>query len=319
MKGIIESDWLWATHIRFLNDYTEFRRAFTDKYLEALIGTFRASMRRDIDNTAAKVIDGMLSQRNHLPILKIIEDPGTRNDTFVSSFTSSLNDGFDPGDRLSQWRGYSRSSQGFSLGFNRELLEKQIAVDNAAVKGSLVECIYEDTGPDIPFFQEMGRNAALRFNKLWVSGDAVPDSYQTITPAATKDYKKANWYFLRALSKATAQFFTNAARIKHNGFREEREWRIVVQASNDALSRVTKTRNGPFGATPYIEIPLDLAKPDSSPLRRVVVGPCNNKSDIKHWVEELLESHSLRVKRGRAVDIDRCVEVCTSTIPYRPA
>jgi hypothetical protein len=317
LQGIIKSDRIWATDIRFLNDYTEFQRAFTDKYLEALIEAFRASMRKDIDRMAATVIDGLLAKRNHATILKIIEDPGAIHDTFVCSFTSSLHDGFDPGDRLSQWRGYSHSSQGFSLGFDRELLKKQIAIDKPLVKASVVECIYEDTGPDVRFFEEMGGNAALRFNDLWVSGEAIP--YRTVNPAATEDYNKANSYFLSALSKATAEFFTNAARIKHNGFREEREWRIVVQASNEALIRkgVTKTRKGPFGETPYIEVPLDLAKPDSSPLRRVVVGPGDNKDEMKDWVRQLLEAHSLRVKRDPATDIEKGVDVCISTIPYR--
>jgi hypothetical protein len=321
LRGIIASDQIWATHIRFLNDYTEFRRAFTDKYLKALIEAFRASMRKGIDQTAAMVIDGLLAERNRTSILKIIENSGAINDTFVCSFTSSLHDGFDPGDRLSQWRGYSHSSQGFSLGFDRELLEKQIAIDNAVVKASVVECIYEDTGPDVALFREMGRDAALRFNNLWVSGEAVPDSFRTINPAPTEEYKKANYYFLRALSKATAEFFTKAARIKDNGFREEREWRIVVQASNEAFMRkgVTKTRKGPFGETPYIEIPLDLASSESSLLRRVVVGPGNNKGEMKRWVEQVLEWHGLRVKGDGAADIDDGVEVSTSTIPYRPA
>jgi hypothetical protein len=318
-RGIIESDRIWATDIRFLNDYTEFRRAFTDKYLEALVGAFRAAMRKDIDQDAAEVIDGVLAKRNHANILKIIEASGERNDTFVCSFTSTLQDGFDPGDRLSQWRGYSHSSQGLSLGFDRELLAKQIAIDNPVVKASVVECMYEDTGPDRTFFQEMGRTAALRFNNLWTSGDAVPDSYQTADPAATEDYKKAGYYFLRAQSKATAEFFTNAARIKHYGFREEREWRIVVQASNQALTRkgVIRSRTGPFGNTPYIEVPLDLAKAGSSSLRRVVVGPGNDKVDVKQSVEQLLEAKGLRVKRDGAVNIGDGVEVSVSTILYR--
>jgi hypothetical protein len=277
-------------------------------------------MRTDIDQTAASVIDGVLAKRNYTNIFKIIEGSGETTDTFVCSFTSTLQDGFDPGDRLSQWRGYSNSTQGFSLGFDRALLEKQIAIDKPVVKASVVECIYEDTGPDLSFFQEMGSNAAVRFNDLRLSGEAVPDSYQTVNPAATEEYKKAGYYFLRALSKATAEFFTNAARIKHYGFREEREWRIVVQASNEALTRngVTKLREGPFGETSYIEVPLDLAKP-ASPLRRVVVGPGNNKDDGKGWVKQLLEAKGVRTKSSEAAGIDDGVELSISTIPYRSA
>jgi hypothetical protein len=75
---------------------------------------------RDIDNVAASVIEGVLAKRSHAGILEIIVGSAARNEIFVCSFTSSLQDGFDPGDRMSQWRGYSHSSQGFSLGFEKE-------------------------------------------------------------------------------------------------------------------------------------------------------------------------------------------------------
>jgi hypothetical protein len=318
LQGIIESDRIWATHIRFLNDYTEFRQAFRDKYVEALADAFLDGMRKDIDDNAKVVIKRVLA--NHAGILETIEGSTARNDTFVCSFTSSLQNGFDPGDRLSQWRGYSHSSQGFSLGFEKEALQKQVAIDEQEGKASVLECIYEGTGAEFSLFREMGHNASLRFNDLWLNGEAVP-SFPTNNPAATEEYKKASFYFLKALSKATAEFFTNAARIKHSGFREECEWRIVRHASHEALirSELTKFRKGQFGETPYIEIPLGLAKPESSPLRRIVVGPGSHKDDIKCWVELLLERHGVRVRRGHSPGIEEGVEVSTSEIPYRSA
>jgi hypothetical protein len=321
LQGIIGSDRIWATHIRFLNDYTEFRQAFKDRYVEGLTGAFRAGMRKDIDNIATLVFEGVLAKRNHAGILKIIEDSAVGIEAFVCSFTSSLQDGFDPGDRLSQWRGYSNSSQGFSLGFEKGALQKQVEIDNRGAKASVLECIYEDTGAELSFFQEMGHNASVRFNDLCLSGEAVPDSFRTNNPAATEEYKKVGFYFLKALSKATAQFFTKAARIKHSGFREEREWRIVLQASHQALVRsgLTKSRKGPFGETPYIEIPLGLAKPDSSPLRRIVVGPSSDKDDIKCWVQRLLERNGVHIRRGDSLNIEDGVEVSTSSIPFRSA
>jgi len=318
LRGIIESDRIWATDIRFLNDYTEFQRAFEDKYLNSLIEALRAALRKDIDSTAARVMDGMLAVRNRASILDLIKDSTKRNDTVVCSFTSSLHDGFDPGDRLSQWRGYSHSCQGFSMGFDRELLEKQIALDNPGAKASVVQCLYEGTGPDVLLFEDMGRNAALEFDKLWLKGEAVSDSYQTVNPTATAEYKKANDYFLKALSKATAQFFIRAARIKHAGFREECEWRIVLQASNEALTRsgLIRVRQGPFGETPYIEIPLGLREHGTSPLRRIVVGPGKEKETFQQSVERLLKTHGMNLRRGDIPDGDG-VEVAISTIPYR--
>ena len=320
LRGILESDRIWATDVRFLNDDTEFQRAFNDKYLQIVIEAFRTSMRKDIDSEAARIINGMLSARNHAPILELIEKSKETNDTFVCSFSRPQDGGFDPGDRLSQWRGYSHGSQGFSLGFDPESLEKQIAMDGPTMKRSVMQCIYEDTGPDARLFEETGRDAGLRFNDLWLSGEAVPDSFQTLNPDATAGYIKANYYFLKALSKATAEFFTHGARIKHIGFREECEWRIVVQASHEALLRsaTLRSRNGPFGKTPYIEVPLGLSKKDPSPLRRIVVGPGKNKDkdDLKEWVERLLKTGGIPVRRGRFSD---GVEVSLSTIPYRVA
>jgi hypothetical protein len=102
LRGILESDRIWATDVRFLNDDTEFQRAFNDKYLQIVIEAFRTSMRKDIDSEAARIINGMLSARNHAPILELIEKSKETNDTFVCSFSRPQDGGFDPGDRLSQ-------------------------------------------------------------------------------------------------------------------------------------------------------------------------------------------------------------------------
>lgn len=126
LLGIIENDNIRATHVRFLNDYTEFRHAF------------REGLPKDLDGTARRVVEGMLSERNRSPILGIIEGPTSTYDAFVCSFTALPQSGGDPGDRLSQWRGYSHASQGFSLGFDKTLLEKQIQFDNAHAKAGIL-------------------------------------------------------------------------------------------------------------------------------------------------------------------------------------
>jgi hypothetical protein len=322
LQGIIESGRIWATHVRFLNDYTEFRQAFTEVYVEALTEGFREGLPADIDSTARRVIEGELS--NHRGILGIIEDSGRAMDAFVCSFTTLLKPspeeqpGPDPGDRLSQWRGYSHSAQGFSLGFDKVFLEKQIGLDNAHAKAGVFECIYEDKDKR-PFFQEMGRNACARFNERWLQGtEAVPPGFPTINPAPTEEYLKASFYFEKSLAEATAKFFTEAGRLKHSGFREECEWRIVLQARRDVLVRsgFVKFRKGQFGQTPFVEIPLCLAA-DTSPLRRIVVGPGSHKEEMKRWVELLLETRGIRVRPENRPDIKDGVEVAISVIPYR--
>jgi len=116
--------------------------------------------------------------------------------------------------------------------------------------------------------------------------------------------------------------FHNGRSIKHNGFREEFEWRVIFQVARDALFAIDKKgkpnslkfRDVQFGRTPFIEIPLDLAKPERSPLRRIVVGPGTHKEDVKRWVELFLLSRGIQVMRP---DTGEGVEIATSLIPYR--
>src|ERR1022692_3309664 len=155
MRGIVESDRIWATDIGFLNDYTEFRQAFKEEYVGALTDAFREGLPKDLYDTARVVIEGILSKRIS-NILKIIQDSISTHQAFVCSFTTLPRpSGADPGDRLSQWRGYSRSSQGLSLGFNKTLLTKQIEFDNGYSKAVLLECIYEDKETFF-FFRQWG-------------------------------------------------------------------------------------------------------------------------------------------------------------------
>jgi hypothetical protein len=322
LKGIIENDNLRATHVRFLNDWTEFREAFTENYVRTLIESFRAELPKDLADAAREVIDRVLSNRVQ-EIRGIIESSDSTNETFVCSFTSAPSqDSGDPGDRLSQWRGYAHSSQGFSLGFDKNLLKKQVEINNKKAKASLLECIYGDD-EKISFFQELGRTAAAQFNELRRSNAPVPSSFVTLRPNASEEYKKSSYYFLKSLSLATAKFFTTAARIKHSGFREECEWRIIFQADRDALLPIDKAgkrieiikfRDGQFGRTPFIEIPLGLAKPETSPLRRIVVGPGTHKEDVKRSVELFLLNRGIQVKLP---DNEKGVEIVTSLIPYR--
>ena len=312
--GIVENDNLRATHVRFLNDWTEFREAFAEDYVRQLLDSFRASLPEDLPPDAITVIDGIISRRAP-EILEIISGSDSANETFVCSFTSSLpQEAGDPGDRLSQWRGYASAGQGFSLGFDKTLLKNCVEINNPKAKASLEECIYNDA-EKTAFFENMGRAAASRFNDLKQSNAQVPSTFVTVRPDASGEYKRSAYYFLDSLSRATAAFFTTAARIKHVGFQEEHEWRVIFQAKKDALApvekggkriEIVKFRDGQFGRTPYIDIPLGLADAQTSPLRRIVVGPGRHKEDVKRFVELFLLNRGIQG-----------IEVSTSIIPYR--
>ena len=165
LTGIVESGGIRATHIRFLNDWTEFREAFTQSYVRILLDSFRAGLPADLPLDSARVIDGMISKRAP-KILEIPSGSESANETFVCSFTSAMpQEQGDAGDRLSQWRGYSAGTQGFSLGFDRKLLAERVEINNRKAKAVLAQCVY-DEAEKATFFKEIGRAAAIRFEEL---------------------------------------------------------------------------------------------------------------------------------------------------------
>lgn len=76
-----------------------------------------------------------------------------------------------------------------------------------------------------------------------------------------------------------------------------------------------KFRNGQFGLTPYIDIPLQLTEA-ASPLRRIVVGPGPRREEAKHAVELLLMNRGIPIGTSHGGD---GIGLAFSTIPFRSA
>jgi DUF2971 family protein len=318
LLGIVASDSIWATDIYALNDWTEFQHVFKTASVQVLVHAFKSGLPDDIDaNAKQMVIERVLAERNFPVLLDIIkaERPpyGERKGVFVCSFTAS-------GDLLSQWRGYSYSSQGFSLGFDSTLLKKQSqSVHTLDTPIELVECVY-DEATTLERIRAMGHTAAEGFRDLRQRDEVVPPSFCTqLNP--TENYRKDAYYLSKSFTFASVPFFRAAAQFKHPGFQEEREWRIVYSAFWKKLSpHSVKFRNGQFGPTAYVEIPLGLHTPATCSLRRIVVGPRTyggqEMDAIINSVEMLLLKYGIPV---RSPATPSGVEMVTSQIPYRSA
>jgi hypothetical protein len=317
LQGILASDHIWATEIYALNDWTEFRLLFTSATMRLLADTFTSELPDDIDADAKKMmVERVLAERNVPALLEIIKaDPpsGERKGVFVCSFTAA-------GDLLSQWRGYSHSSQGFSLGFDTALLKKQLeAVDTPDTPTELVECIYDEARIH-KHIRDLGRKAAKGFRELKKRNEVVPASFTTLRNPS-KNYRKHSFYLEKSFTFATVPFFRLAAQFKHHGFQEEREWRVLFRSFwKTLLPDKVKFRSGQFGPTSYVEIPLGLHSPASCSLRRIVIGPRNysghERKDMINSVELLLSKYSIPVKSSAEPN---GVEIATSEIPYRSA
>lgn len=113
--GIISSKQIWAAHIKYLNDSTEFE-------LAKAVGV-------EVAESLLKSSDSGADRKLWFEIANGIKAAGIN--ICVASFS-------EEGDLLSQWRGYA-SPGGCSLGFDHEFLSSVAAVDS----WRFLPCIYE--------------------------------------------------------------------------------------------------------------------------------------------------------------------------------
>jgi nucleoid-associated protein YejK len=135
--GILESDSIRATHIRYMNDSQEFVDALG--HMGTLVGELvsefercNADLRQAMSNVGDTFAGRFEKLRESLRVglgefLCSISSPmSRRNSAYIVSFTDDaaleLTLLGPPGDRLSQWRAYGGGGKGISLGFDHSAL-----------------------------------------------------------------------------------------------------------------------------------------------------------------------------------------------------
>jgi hypothetical protein len=100
-----------------------------------------------------------------------------------------------------------------------------------------------------------------------ISGQNTLGPASTVESRVRKFFERYNWNLTLALVMSA---------LKHGGFEEEREWRLVSQYPEEGLYGVS-FRSGRFGVTPYFELPL---APGDGPRQvdEVVIGPTSNRT-----------------------------------------
>lgn len=315
--GIIDSDNIHATHIRYMNDAQEFLDAL--EHLDGFINEFDTSLRSRLKDFI----------RDSVPTFSSI------NGVYVASFTddeAQLNNlGTLPGDRLSQWRAYSENRKGISLGFDYNAVDKSGDGKSWVIQRSVAyvqPCAYtseEKRG----FFGRVGKPLAGQSNKAIeeLAFALSPDGTKLIMrPKEGNNPPTGSDDIVASVRKRRLDlilaYIINATLFKNHSYIEEKEWRIVVvpfgtslqaEGSGDGEGIQVKFRNGVVGITPYIELPLMLRTPDS-PLRRIVVGPTPHMEEAVRGVEMKLMDKGIRRK---SKDYPNGVEVVPSKIPYR--
>jgi hypothetical protein len=220
----VENGKIWATNILYLNDSEEFFNA-----KEAFNSVFEAmwDTREEIDALTEEEQDflSLLDRR----IEKIFEYNEDGFKVFVSSFSESA-------DKLSQWRGYCPDGSGICVGFDFVHL-------NNLAGCQLVKCIYVKQSMSSSEEQD-------GFNKVHEFILSYLKMFQSYENDDNKEERKE-----RLLQDFEREFLKFAARVKHPGFKEENEWRLILMLDESSNEKVLY-RAGKSMLAPYIEISI---------------------------------------------------------------
>lgn len=328
LMGIIESQSIWATNYRYLNDSTEikfflqdclpdFLRSINEEYLDELISkNGNAQLLINQQGSREKIISSYI--RDTLDATEKIllgsQNPGDAlAEPYIVSFCTApkSDDPFHKRVRkhglLSQWRGYGRDG-GYALVFDTERLTKLVLEDIGKKWGSHLYLFIGDvvysSDSDSRFLEEFNQNI-----------DVIKEFYSNRL-RGIEDEGILEKYFYSLLQCA--------CRYKHWGFREENEVRIVAiphASKNEEFREITKTEgiNVPEIARkhflrsdaliPFIDlfegVTSKLDKP--LPIKQIIVGPTistQEKISRINAVKMLIDQNNIKA------------EVTASEIPF---
>lgn len=221
--GIIKNNELWASHILYQNDSSEYNFA-----LNLLIETIEKNKNIFNKYDINKLIDNLKNYSN--------------KNIYVASLSEEK-------DTLSQWRGYGKSIPSFSIGFHGHYLFRLHTTNKNII---FAKCIYE---------KEKQKTLIL---------DLINASLELINVSIEKSYNIYKNHDTKLFYNIASMMMSYAPLIKHENFKEEKEWRIIIPyvSKEDINIRIAKTC-----FIPYYKIKFNLEKVFGD----IIIGPCPDK------------------------------------------
>jgi Protein of unknown function (DUF2971) len=217
LLGILKSSAFWATDLRFLNDAQE------------------AIYARELFVDAIRMTDNPALQAGH-PLHDVAQSFGEEFAGYKEQVAEELLSSHFPvyvtcfcesGDLLSQWRAYG-SDHGYA-----------IEVTTDALKAAVQQIADYPPGSNLMQVR-YGRDAAA---------DVVSTAMRNLSEDTNLGHPGVHAHYM------ALQLTAMLAAVKHPGFQEEREWRVVA-AYEYEISKLVKFRSTPMAIVPYIEVPV---------------------------------------------------------------
>jgi hypothetical protein len=310
LKGILESQTLWATHYRYLNDAEEISH-FRDRLPNILYPVFGRIFSRLTPQQEQILLDeyrsvDIASEREAKKLATIMYDvtfgykPRFAEPYIISFCTIDKTDErIANHGLLSQWRGYSTQG-GYVIIFDTE---------------GLIKLLFEEG-------KKWAYSAVFAGDVVYSSAtdEEMHDEFREHIDAIQKNWEEAfRTLDSTALGDTYKHFISCACRYKHWGFSEEREFRFVIVPNSPEIIEIAKRegktilpekpicnflRSGT--AVPYLnlfEVITGLSG-KRLPIKRIIVGPHPEKENRKIAVEKLLSQNKIHA------------DVSVSAIPY---
>lgn len=305
LSGILESKSLWATHSSFVNDSEEIL-GFYDRIFPAILRPIFQKCIEEAKTSPAfqkelgnKTFESYCDEQFALLIDIFRTTAATIHDHYIASFSTPRNDWIREHGLLSQWRAYGPDG-GYAIVFDTTTFDEILSAETTPYQEEIFSWI------DVQYHLNENRR----------TGDPDTDNW-------IEKLEIAAYNFFRASSENNASELANPLTIlssifKHLGFEEEREVRFVLSLLGTRLEsepELQSIRQHPIntrirmGETiPYVELCIRGSNGVRMhlPIKRIIVGPHQDKNNRKRAVQLLLKQHGLNPDM-----------VTVSDIPYR--
>lgn len=278
LLGIFQSRSLWATDLRFLNDFEELNRGLD-------------IFEKFSDNLKENILDSNTDLKHLSQLMKILVGNIRRNaqntSIHVVSFTKKHDD-------LSQWLAYCNSEVGYCIEFESDLFfpDELIKFDNC-IKFSSIE--YLDDFSDSTY-----SSISINRFKDWLV-ESLSGKYENISEEILieKFSLKANTLFLKSIFLASS--------IKPVEFQDESEIRLLYIGKNmesksdirnesevlkNLYSKPNFSEKG-FREVADILVPYQAIPFNIEAVKKVTIGPTSNKKIAERGITEFRDSHNL--------------------------